>query len=151
SLLVEVDEADPSDIHMKIWGYLDGAQPPELGLNYTGGTKAMAVHAYRTVEHWCAEAGVVPVASYLDPRHLELIFDPPDIESGDRPQCVYVGREVPLTLEQMMKLHGLRPGDTVRPAPLLPLSAREIALAISSPAGLTAWQTYRKNLPAPPF
>jgi hypothetical protein len=103
----------------------------------------MSVHAYRSVERWCSDAGVVPVASYLDARHLELVFDPPDIESGDMSQCVYVGREVALTLEQLMQLHGLSLREPVRTAPLLPLSAREVARAISTPAGLAAWKTYR--------
>jgi hypothetical protein len=142
---VEVDEADPSDIHSKIRRHLDQARQFELGLSYTGGTKAMSVHAHRTLERWClSEAGVMPVASYLDARNLELVFDPPDIESGDRSRYVYVGRKVSLTLEQLMQLHNLRLRESVRSTPLLPSSAREIARAISTPAGFAAWQTYRE-------
>jgi hypothetical protein len=42
-----------------------------IGLHYTGGTKAMAVHAYLTLK----ESGKSACFSYLDSRHLELCID----------------------------------------------------------------------------
>ncbi len=43
----------------------------QVGLHYTGGTKPMAVHAYRLIESIFADA----VFSYLDPRRLALRID----------------------------------------------------------------------------
>lgn len=45
-----------------------------IGLNYTGGTKAMAVHAYHAVQELRGDA----IFSYLDSRTLEMCIDRPN-------------------------------------------------------------------------
>ncbi|GEM_PF-404882 len=53
----------------------------KVHLNYTGGTKAMSVHAYRAFER---EFGGNFSASYLDARDYNIKFDKnPDINTGD--------------------------------------------------------------------
>lgn len=48
----------------------------EVHLNYTGGTKAMAVHAYRSMEVGIKEKWIkIFSASYLDARDFRLLFD----------------------------------------------------------------------------
>ena len=51
------DEADPVDITSKVKGYLKDKMPLNPGLHYTGGTKAMAVHAWQAVEQWAVGSG----------------------------------------------------------------------------------------------
>lgn len=70
----------------------------DVGLHYTGGTKAMAVHAYLALKKLRDNA----CFSYLDSRHLELCID----QSGNpkrskiSPECLIV------TVLELMKLHG---------------------------------------------
>lgn len=61
--LKEVSESNPSTIVQGVKERLEAVNAPSVGLNYTGGTKAMAVHAYRTVEQWAKEKGITPVLS----------------------------------------------------------------------------------------
>ncbi|MFH1635187.1 MAG: hypothetical protein ABIG63_14435 [Chloroflexota bacterium] len=84
---------------------LDGT----VGLNYTGGTKVMAVHVYRMLEQELAKKQQRPVFSYLDPRRLALRVD------GHRttpPQIIPIIRNpalrqvVEISLDELAALHG---------------------------------------------
>ncbi len=89
-----VVEADAQDIENRIRtlvGELDGS----VGLNYTGGTKAMAVHAYRAVEQIRSDA----VFSYLDAKTFEMRIDRPQW----REQVLL---RVTPSLEDLLNLHG---------------------------------------------
>lgn len=68
-----------------------------IGLNYTGGTKAMAVHAYRAIQEQEPDA----VFSYLDPRTLKMWID----QEGNRPIHFDVNLEPALNLERLFRLH----------------------------------------------
>jgi hypothetical protein len=70
----------------------------KVGMNYTGGTKAMSVHAYRAI----AELHPDAIFSYLDSNTLEMMIDDDDTAS---PRL-----KVPLQLsfEQLFRLHGLQ-------------------------------------------
>ncbi|MEG4442302.1 DUF1887 domain-containing protein [Microcoleus sp. AT9_B5] len=72
-----------------------------IGLNYTGGTKAMAVHAYRTV---FSPDRPDTVFSYLDPRKLKMCID-----SDNTPiEPIKVKPEVlPVKLAKIFQIHGL--------------------------------------------
>lgn len=67
--MIQVDEANTEDIFKQVNGYVGEKQ--DVGLNYTGGTKTMAVHAYRAVEEACSDA----VFSYLDAKTLSLFIE----------------------------------------------------------------------------
>src|SRR5262245_6147767 len=59
---VEVNESEPGEIYRKVRAHLDDVYkdrtiPPSVALNYTGGTKAMAVHVAAAVKGWAAEQG----------------------------------------------------------------------------------------------
>lgn len=69
-----------------------------VGLHYTGGTKAMAVHTYRAVERFYQHPK--PLFSYLDAANFVLRIDPDRYES--------VLFEVRPTLEDLAELHGAR-------------------------------------------
>jgi hypothetical protein len=92
---IPVDESNSRDIYTKILEYSNGKQ--KLGLNYTGGTKAMAVHAYKAV----LDANPYSVFSYLDARSLELVIDKKDSSSKRIP----VSRSVKPTIKELFSLH----------------------------------------------
>jgi hypothetical protein len=70
-----------------------------LHLNYTGGTKAMAVHVYRALEQ---DAGDRCSFSYLDARRFALVYDNTGDVSGD------LRDEISISLDNLIKLHGCR-------------------------------------------
>lgn len=120
--LVEVEESSPRSIFDEITSALEERKPRRVSLHYTGGTKAMAIHAYRAVEQWSQRNRAEWSASYLDARRQVLVFDQPQEESK------YVGDKLSLTLEEMLKLHGWSLGHS-RVQPVFPGTAREIALS----------------------
>ncbi|AKB19475.1 hypothetical protein [Methanosarcina sp. WWM596] len=93
---IQVDESNSNNIYSKISNQLEGKQL--IGLNYTGGTKAMAVHTYRAVEAVAPDS----VFSYLDARSLELVIDKKDCLS----KRVHTNTSVKPKLEELFKLHG---------------------------------------------
>ena len=76
-LSLEHYESDAHHIKETIRPKLEAIKNGKIGLNYTGGTKAMAVHAYRTV---FSKQHPDTVFSYLDPRRLEMCIDREDRE-----------------------------------------------------------------------
>jgi hypothetical protein len=85
----------------------DNAKKTQFGLNYTGGTKAMAVHAYQALlqprlEEPTYKLNPEPIFTYLDSRHLKMLIDqktnpvPLDIPK----------KQLDFSLEKLFKLHG---------------------------------------------
>lgn len=74
--LIPVDEADGHKIGKEIEKIVKTI-PGQLtiGLHYTGGTKTMAVHAYRTIEANWNKRTPPPIFSYLDSRKLQMRFE----------------------------------------------------------------------------
>ena len=110
-------ECDSYYIQREIRKKAERIKNERVGLNYTGGTKAMSVHAYRALlkEHPNA------VFSYLDPRRLEMCIDR---EDGER-----IRRKVPLELKlgRVIQLHGLTWMQEPAYQPQLPEASREFA------------------------
>ncbi|NEQ36898.1 MAG: DUF1887 family protein [Okeania sp. SIO3I5] len=79
----------------------------KIGLNYTGGTKAMSVHSYRSLFYQEQNSQYIKrsniVLSYLDARRLEMCFDREDGES-DRYKVTPEMLEV--NLKTIFELHG---------------------------------------------
>lgn len=69
---VQIAEANPENIHTEV--QLIAADGGSIGLNYTGGTKAMAVHAHRAFRDVMGSKATY-TASYLDARTLRIVFD----------------------------------------------------------------------------
>jgi hypothetical protein len=78
-----------------------------IGLNYTGGTKAMSVHTYRAIEEFDNNKDCKLTFSYLDPRTLELRFDGNDepVELN-QPNTKHF-EKTKIRLRALMDLHGL--------------------------------------------
>ena len=72
---VEVHEADARDIENKV-GAATRALDGSIGLHYTGGTKPMAVHAFRAVDREGSRRHPPAVFSYLDAASFELRIAP---------------------------------------------------------------------------
>lgn len=74
----------------------ESAKEGKVGLNYTGGTKAMAVHAYRAIQELKPDA----IFSYLDPRRLKMWIN----QDQQKPTAYDVPLHV--SLEELFTLHG---------------------------------------------
>jgi len=96
-------ESDGDKIRAKIKKEIQPKGKPPLqgkvGLNYTGGTKAMAVHAYQALQELHLTE---PVFSYLDSRKLAM-----HIDGKDQPIPVALELSPPPTLETILGLHNL--------------------------------------------
>jgi Domain of unknown function (DUF1887) len=114
------NESNAQEIYNHIQSWVKkSATEGKVGLNYTGGTKAMAVHAYRAIQELKPDA----IFSYLDPRRLKMWIN----QGNQKP----VKCDVPLqvSLEELFTLHGkyLLTNFPPRPKPYLPELAAEIA------------------------
>ncbi|MDX2098386.1 MAG: DUF1887 family CARF protein [Leptolyngbyaceae cyanobacterium bins.59] len=104
----------------------------QIGLNYTGGTKAMSVHAYRVI------AALYPkgVFSYLDSNTLEMMID-----DDHAPSPRY---KIPLKLsfEQLFRLHGLQWRQDCPPlkVPIHAIAATQFAKLCATPDLRRAWR-----------
>ncbi len=98
---VEVEESNPANICNQLTERL-AHSAGMVGLNYTGGTKTMAVHAYRALEQ---VNGTITKKqySYLDPRSLSMVFTDNANETWVEP----IGTQVPVSLDELLQLHGL--------------------------------------------
>lgn len=104
-----------------------------IGLNYTGGTKPMAVYSYRTLFQKFPHA----IFSYLDARTLNMVIDP-----GSGPvQRISVGRQISMTLEQIASLHGYTIAES-RKLPRNKAIAAAIAEVHCSPNGMEEWRRW---------
>jgi hypothetical protein len=94
---------------------------PSVGLNYTGGTKMMAVHAYRAVEQACPEA----VFSYLDAASLSMILErqgPPNLRT---PVALEVKPDI--QTQTLLALHGY----TLKHEPIQEAARPEVCQALA--------------------
>ncbi|MGH9853910.1 MAG: hypothetical protein ACREBD_29045, partial [Blastocatellia bacterium] len=130
-----IQEADRDSIVGGVRKRLDIVETASIGLHYTGGTKAMAVHAYRAVEQWGAERRIEPVFSYLDARWLRLVIDGKD--------DFYAGRAVEITLPDLLRLHGWTLRNDPCREPILPRTAQAIAHACADEVEYVAWQAWQ--------
>ncbi|HZQ07106.1 MAG TPA: hypothetical protein VFD70_11040 [Anaerolineae bacterium] len=120
-----------------------------VGLHYTGGTKAMSVHAYRAVKEVHSDA----VCSYLDAHDLKMVIDR---GMGDgRDDEIPVGKAVTLTVREIARLHKIE-FEKSRDRPLLLDVARALQKDFESGKQWLSWveqnlmtlQNKRKPKPA---
>ncbi len=112
-----------------------------IGMNYTGGTKAMAVHAYRTLSRICPES----IFSYLDPHRLEMCID------NDTGNSIRIHIAPSLSLAQIFNLHGLswRKEQAPRSTPLHAVAAAELARLYSQEAIAQTWREWCNRILRP--
>jgi Domain of unknown function (DUF1887) len=102
--LVSLNDYESDAYHIKeaIRPKLEAIKDGKIGLNYTGGTKAMAVHAYRTV---FSKQHPDTVFSYLDPRKIEMCIDR---EDGERIHPKVKPDMLQVKLANFLQIHGLQ-------------------------------------------
>jgi hypothetical protein len=129
--LQRVNPTDAEDIIRKTRRQLRGITGT-VGLHYTGGTKAMAVHAYRAVEQAFPEA----IFSYLDAETFSMRFDPDWSEE--------VLFSVKPTLKDLTALHGvpLRENSPQREADLWGLETATALAHSFARHGPAPWQDW---------
>lgn len=123
-----------------------------IGLNYTGGTKAMSVHAYRAIEEFGKEKKCQLRFSYLDPRELKLIFDDnsDSVELNKPDSKPFENSRI--SLGDLMNLHDLvylktESGSTVKPkeSPRYQQLYEAIVAFQFNKRKLGAWLDWRKT------
>lgn len=108
-----------------------------IGLNYTGGNKAMSVHAYRAISQLHPNA----IFSYLDSQTQEIIIDNNDRKS-DRLKCT-----IPLSFDALFALHGLQWRKDLTPVETatLPIAAAHLAHHHQNELLHRAWRKWCDN------
>lgn len=119
----KVDESEPASIYEVTQSLLDNSPAGVVGLNYTGGTKSMAVHAYRAFDDWAAANHATAVFSYLDARNLEVVINLSESGNVVSTERVKIGREIIIPLDQMMALRGWGLRQPPVMEPILPHTA----------------------------
>lgn len=114
-------ESDAYHIQDEIRRKTESLKTGRLGMNYTGGTKAMAVHAYRALFQLNRPDTVF---SYLDPRRLEICIDR---ENGDRIRMKVKKFHLEVELVKVFQLHGWDLSSEPTYEPKLPKAARAFA------------------------
>lgn len=107
----EIEEADSGRISQKMAEMLSSIDSQfSIGLHYTGGTKAMAVHVYREIEK-AGKKFSSTAFSYLDARTLSLLIDG---REGSPTRAIPVGQACEVKLAELAALHGrpLKPYET---------------------------------------
>ncbi|NLS78405.1 MAG: hypothetical protein GXY76_14195 [Chloroflexi bacterium] len=130
--LYQSDETEGSRIAREVDGILRGVPPDAfVGLNYTGGTKAMAVHAYGAVQRAFPSA----VFSYLRASDVSMLVH----AHGSAIQVLPVGDDCQVPLKELLNLHNW-PIAEIRREPILPgVRAKLMALSEDAVAEWRAW------------
>lgn len=145
-VLSEVQENEAHSLYRAIQSVCQSSRSfASIGLHYTGGTKAMSVHAYRALKHW-AKPGTRLDFSYLDANTLKFIFDPPYPESGASAQTEYVGLVEEIGLADLFALHGWEPINVAQSEPFLPLISAALLQVHQSSASLKAWGGWKEEV-----
>ncbi|MFN8472206.1 MAG: hypothetical protein U0822_08460 [Anaerolineae bacterium] len=93
---VPVDENNAADIYKAITPHVHSGS---IGVNYTGGTKAMAVHTYQALRKLRKDD---VICSYLDARTLSIQIDHPPNPST----CISIELAETVRLETLLQMHG---------------------------------------------
>jgi hypothetical protein len=141
---VPVSLQDTDTLRSQIEHHLKQIGAGTIGLNYTGGTKVMAIHSYRAIEQFCQQrGGVEPVYSYLDANSLELVIEPRPALLPWRRKVV---QDVEVPLKTLLDIHGIRLKGKLQTDPQHPKLVRALAQMHGSSSGIKAWQDSRKVL-----
>src|SRR5712692_7872159 len=118
------------------------ARMARVGLNYTGGTKVMSVHAYRALENWAKSRDREAIFSYLDARTLQMRFDR---APGRDAISFYVGLKVDIGIRDLLELHNWELIKAPTTVPVLPQSAAALLAVHSMPTDARIWTEWLRN------
>jgi hypothetical protein len=125
-------ESDAFHIQKKIREELEKIKSGKIGLNYTGGTKAMAVHGYKAAFANRPDA----IFSYLDPRRLEMCIDREDRE---RDRLKIKPNILQVKLIKIFQLHGLELKANPTDKSQLPELAKALAKVFQEEVKARQW------------
>lgn len=129
---IQIKEANPKDIRNQV-SKAARSLTGTIGINYTGGTKTMAVHAYNAIQQEAAKA--TSYFSYLDARTLSMVIEGSGLSY---PEVMPVGRKLKLSIDELLSLHGIKANSSIEP--LWPKSAAAIAKVHANQVDHKAWQ-----------
>jgi hypothetical protein len=144
----ETAEADAEKIFDDIRRYAKGLKLTSsgvIGLNYTGGTKMMSVHAHRAISHLGSERESPLSLSYLDARSLQMRFDYPNGGEFD----ISLDERICISIEKLFRLHDDYPDLKINPDDQKTKSASATAGLIemhSKYSGQNVWRDWCNKL-----
>jgi len=113
-----------------------------VGLNYTGGTKMMSVHAHHALRDVFPRERQ-PIFSYLNAGDMELKFDS---ASGQQPVSVSSCKKICLKAEELFSLHGDLKKSSLEKDVKGEIAALGLAVIHSHEAGQDVWKKWYRNL-----
>lgn len=141
-------ESDAYYIQKEIGEKLKSITSGKIGLNYTGGTKAMSTHAYRTLFYeeipdrtYKQRADII--FSYLDPRRLEMCIDR---EDNERIRLKIKPDTLSIKLVEIFQLHGLELKKKPTQQAQLPKLATELANIFKEETKSKQWFDWLYNV-----
>lgn len=149
-----VNPARQSDIYNKVKdrvAELKNNGVTSIGLNYTGGTKAMAVHAYRALKETCGDS-IKPRFSYLDSLDMKMCIDREDNKDRTEfnlydPDESYF-EDTKISLDNLLTLHGLEKKDDLRRTAKHPDVMNAIYNEVTQ--NLSEWENFVSRIDKPP-
>ncbi|MEA5515823.1 Card1-like endonuclease domain-containing protein [Nodularia sp. UHCC 0506] len=140
-------ESDAHYISTEISTKLEKLTNGIIGLNYTGGTKAMSAHSYRTLfyeeikenngsnnKKYKQRENII--FTYLDPRNLEMCIDS---EKGERERIKIKPTTLEVDLIKLFNLHRLNLTNTPDKEAKLPNLSRAMANLFSNESTRNSW------------
>lgn len=125
--LVGVPPLEPDVIYRKIHNLMP-ANAARIGLNYTGGTKIMAIQAYRALQDRRT------VYSYLDADTLQLVFE------GDHTPVDAMANNLAISFYELLEIHGWPKGCGFETEPAHPDRVEpSVEAGKDAQAGLIDW------------
>jgi len=141
---LEIVEADRAETERRVLNWL-GTDARSLGLNYTGGTKSMAVHVYDVLKTRAErERTRVPIFSYLDPRRLSMVFDP--MPGRNINLVLPIPQDYPMRLKDLIEMHGWEETSIAKKAIDLPLTNALRDLYAGTFLAIKAWLDWKHRI-----
>ncbi len=134
-------ESDAYYIQKEINEKLESIKGVKIGLNYTGGTKAMSAHSYRALFYEKKSDKTYRqreniIFSYLDPRKLEMCIDR---EDNERIRLKIRPETLPVELVKIFQLHGLEFKQKPTTTAQLPNLAGKLASIFDEDSARKLW------------
>ncbi|MEG4228545.1 DUF1887 family CARF protein [Microcoleus sp. N9_B2] len=140
--LVSLNDYESDAYHIKeaIRPKLEAIKDGKIGLNYTGGTKAMAVHAYRA---FFSKDRPETVFSYLDPRKLKMCIDG---ENTPIEPIKVTPEMLQVELAKLFQIHGLELKANPTQEAQLPELATTLAEVLKNEQKAKQWFDWYYNV-----
>lgn len=137
-IYLDKSESDSNHIYKKIYDKVSSISEAEkVGLNYTGGTKAMSVHAYRAVHD--KRGHKETFYSYLDPRKLQMYID------QDNGEPFHDKVQIEISMKELLDLHYLEWQPKPIDEPKLPEASSEIVELYKNDNLAISWKKWCKE------